>query len=151
MPQADPIPALTSMLQRTIGDRLVGRPETFLEMCSEEILFEFPYAPEDGVHELRGKEQLAEYLPNVPKMLIIRELVPTSVLWATDGEQVVVEFKADGEGRETGIPYLQSYISVIRIIGGRIVHYRDYWNPLAAIRSAGGVDAMRALLAGEDA
>lgn len=39
---------------------------------------------------------------------------------------------------ETGLPYRQSYISVIETRDGRIVRYKDYWNPLVVKRPLGG-------------
>jgi ketosteroid isomerase-like protein len=35
----------------------------------------------------------------------------------------------------TGKPYNQRYISVIETREGRIVKYRDYWNPLILLRA----------------
>ncbi|MBL4733431.1 MAG: hypothetical protein JKY82_12710 [Rhizobiaceae bacterium] len=42
----------------------------------------------------------------------------------------------------TGARYDQNYISVVRVQGGRIVHYRDYWNPLILLEAVGGVEPL---------
>lgn len=63
---------------------------------------------------------------------------------AQDPELMIAEFKSVGKHRETGNPYNQTYISVVRTKDGRIVNYRDFWNPLVAIESVGAVsDAVR--------
>ncbi|MBB3131354.1 hypothetical protein FHS19_006074 [Paenibacillus rhizosphaerae] len=51
-------------------------------------------------------------------------------LWQEDG---MLEFPY----RETGNPYNQTYISVVRTKDGPIESYRDFWNPLVAIESVG--------------
>ena len=45
----------------------------------------------------------------------------------------------------TGEPYDQRYISVIRVRDGHIVHYKDYWNPLALLRTLKGEEVMKAV------
>ncbi len=39
--------------------------------------------------------------------------------------------------KSTGKPYLQNYISVIETKDGKIVHYKDYWNPLVVLAALG--------------
>lgn len=107
-----------------------------------EILFEFPYAPPGGVDRLDGKEALAAYLPGVAGMITIDTLEATAVHPCLDPEVVIIKFVATGQGKATGLPYDQRYISVVRVRDGRIIHYRDYWNPLVALAATGGGDAL---------
>lgn len=51
---------------------------------------------------------------------------------------MIAEFQCDGHVVETGLPYRQSYISVIETRDGRIVRYKDYWNPLVVKEAFGG-------------
>jgi ketosteroid isomerase-like protein len=48
-----------------------------------------------------------------------------------DPAVIVTEFTASGVVVATGRPYQLRYIAVLTIRDGRIMHYRDYWNPLA--------------------
>jgi ketosteroid isomerase-like protein len=61
---------------------------------------------------------------------------------------VIIEFRSQGSGQKTRRPYNQRYINVIRIRDGKIVAYRDYWNPLVALWTA-DKDGIPAELAGE--
>ena len=45
----------------------------------------------------------------------------------------------------TGEPFEQRYISVIRLRDGYIVHYRDYWNPIAALQTMRGREFVESL------
>ncbi|OYU37743.1 MAG: hypothetical protein CFE33_19560 [Pseudorhodobacter sp. PARRP1] len=71
------------------------------------------------------------------------------VLRATDGGVTVLEFTCTGRGLQTGEPYDQTYISVITTQDGRITHYTDYWNPLVALRAAGGEVALSTAMSAE--
>ena len=67
---------------------------------------------------------------------------------STDPEVAVTEFEARGTVVGTGRPYRMRYIAVVTARGGQIVHYRDYWNPLAAAEAMGGVDELSAFADG---
>jgi ketosteroid isomerase-like protein len=42
---------------------------------------------------------------------------------------------ATGKIKDTGEPYDQSYVVVLTAREGRIIRYRDYWNPLKALKA----------------
>jgi ketosteroid isomerase-like protein len=41
------------------------------------------------------------------------------------------------------------YVGVVTLRDGKIINYRDYWNPLVAAAALGGLDAMVSAFAGE--
>ena len=139
---AEPFPGLGTLLRGALGDRIVPDAAGLLDMMADDVVWEFPYSPPGGVDRLDGKAALAAYLPGVAAMITIETLETTAVHPCADGEVVVVEFSATGRGNATGAPYDQRYVSVVRVRDGRIVHYRDYWNPLVAIVATGGVEAL---------
>lgn len=61
----------------------------------------------------------------------------------SDPELVVLEFSGFGEGVITKEAYDQRYISVIRLRARLIVHYKDYWNPIALVRAIKGAMALK--------
>lgn len=138
-PADDLFPSLSALLRDALGDRLAPEATTLLDMVADDVVFEFPYAPPGGVSRLDGRAALAAYLAGVASLIAIDTLVTTAVHPSTDPEVVVIEFAATGRGTATDAPYDQSYISVIRTRDGRIVHYRDYWNSIAA---TGGGEAI---------
>jgi len=56
----------------------------------------------------------------------------------SDPELVVVEFRSTGTFEATGLGYANRYALILRARGGRIVLYREYFNPLALV---GAVDS----------
>jgi uncharacterized protein len=66
------------------------------------------------------------------------EKVDSVVLHETaDPEVVIVEYAAHGRVLATGEPFAMSCINVMTVRDGRIVHSRDYTNPIAAARVLG--------------
>jgi hypothetical protein len=103
----------------------------YLDLCSDDVEFEFPFAPPGRPERLRGRENLRRYL----EPLLARvgyDAITNLVVYETDvAETIVAEMTARLRLLDSGRTYSMRYIAVVRAAGGRIVSYRDYWNPLA--------------------
>lgn len=135
---ADDIESFSGMLRKGLGDRLTAGAESFVDMAADDVVMEFPYAPPGMVTRLESKAAIAEHLKNLGGMLEFDRMGEPVVHRSTDPDLFVLEFAGYGKGVETGEPYDQQYISVIRLRDGKIVHYRDYWNPLVVLRALRG-------------
>nr|WGD87174.1 nuclear transport factor 2 family protein [Bacillus subtilis] len=107
--------------------------KSWMELWDENAVFEFPYAPEGSPKRIEGKAAIYDYIKDYPKQIH----APT-VYRSADTNTMIAEFQCDGHVVETGSPYRQSYISVIETRDGRIVRYKDYWNPLVVKEAFGG-------------
>lgn len=144
--QAEWFAAFADLLRLALGERVDPAAETFLDMVAEEVVMEFPYAPPGVVRRLTGRAALARHLDHLVGVIVIDRFSAPLVHETRDPGIVVVEFGCTGHGVVTGEPYDQRYISVVTVRGGRIVHYRDYWNPLVVLRAIGGGEAPAAAL-----
>lgn len=138
--------SLSGLLRRTIGDRIAPEAEDFLAMCADDVVWEFPFSPPGGVHRLEGSAAVKAYLPKVADLISVSGGSLTAVHRTTDPDVTVLEFEVTGTGIATGLPYDQRYICVVRTRDGRIVHFKDYWNPLTLLSAVGGEQALGAAL-----
>ena len=134
----DKFDSFSGLLRGALGDRLRAGSDV-VDLFTEDVLFEFPYAPEGLPRRLEGISALVDHLARLRPMLDLGEFRLHAVHPAD--ETVVFEFSCMGEGVATGQPYQQDYISVVTLREGRIVRYRDYWNPLVALHALGGAEA----------
>jgi ketosteroid isomerase-like protein len=49
---------------------------------------------------------------------------------------VVLEYASEGHAVSTGAPYLNHFISAITVTDRKIIHWRDYLDPIASVRCA---------------
>lgn len=132
---ADEFDSFGALLRAALGAKL-SPADTFLRLFAEQMVFEFPYAPEGFPHRLLGRDQLAEHLGRLGPML---EFDRFELEAHHDcGNVSVLEFSCTGRGVDTGAAYDQRYISVVTIRDGRIAQYKDYWNPLVVLAALGG-------------
>jgi ketosteroid isomerase-like protein len=144
------IQSFSSLLRQALGDRIDADAVGFVEMMAEDGVMEFPYAPAGLPTRLEGRPAIARHLESLSKIIAFDRMGEAVVHPSTDPNTVIIEFEGFGRGVTTHEPYDQRYVSVIHTAGGRIVHYRDYWNPLVVLRATKGAELVDALTA-EDA
>ncbi|MDY0969224.1 MULTISPECIES: nuclear transport factor 2 family protein [Sphingomonas] len=143
------IESFSSLLRQTLGDRIDADASSFVEMMAEDGVMEFPYSPAGLPTRLEGRAAIATHLMGLSEIIAFDRMGAAVVHPSTDPNVVIIEFEGFGRGVATGEPYDQRYVSVIRTAGGRIVHYRDYWNPLVVLRATKGAALVDALTTGE--
>lgn len=141
----DKFDTFSGLLRGALGKRLAPADD-MPGLFTDDIIFEFPFAPEGLPRRLEGRAALTAHMARLGPLIAFGDLVLEAVY--PSGETVVLEFSCAGAGKATGLPYDQHYISVITLRDGRIAHYRDYWNPLTVLSALGGAEAAVAAYAG---
>lgn len=142
----DKFTSFSDLLRGALGAQLKGGAE-IADLFTEDVVFEFPYAPEGLPRRLDGLTALKGHLTRLGPILELREFTLHAVHFSE--KAVVFEFSCDGQGLATGLPYDQDYISVVSLREGRISYYRDYWNPLVVLSALGGAQTAATAYAGE--
>ena len=144
----DTKPTIVTILKEALGDRLAPSVTNFIDMMAEDFVMEFPYARPGMRPRIEGRTAVVSYLMTVGEGLSVDSFDNVVVHETGDPEVVIVEFEAHGRALKVGEPYDQRYISVIRTRDGRMVHYRDYWNPLQGLKAQLGSAAVDAFVLG---
>jgi ketosteroid isomerase-like protein len=138
--------SFSDLLRAALADRL-SPADSLLDMFAEDVIFEFPYAPEGLPQRLDGVAALEAHLQKLGPLIDFGPMVLGPVHAA--GDTIIFEFSCNGQGVRTGAPYDQEYISVVTLRDGRIERYRDYWNPTVVLTALGGQDVAAAAYAEE--
>ncbi len=113
-------------------------------MFAVDGVLEYPYAPPGLNTPIAGRDAIIANFQRIRKLLRIDGVANVFEIGVSDPDVVVLEFSGRGEGLITKEAYDQRYISVIRLRDGKIVHYKDYWNPIAFLRAVKGSETTRA-------
>ena len=142
----DYAPDVSKILRSALGTRLDPSANTFMDFMADDILFEFPYAPPNGIASLRGKANLANYMEDVVKTVSVESMSLERCIIEDSTNSAVLEFTSRGVNPQTGYRFEQHYIIVLTFSNGYITVYRDYWNPLAILAMQKGEAAINKLL-----
>lgn len=124
--------AQAETIMELFTDRIKNKDyEGFLDLFDEDVIFEFPYAPEALTQLLNGKRALKEYLETLDTLLEIRSFTEPLIHVSAESPVFIAQYKGSGTVLADGKPYEQKYISVVEVKNGKIVRFQDYWNPLA--------------------
>ena len=145
MSETNAAESFPAMLRRVLGRRLRPDAETFPDMFAVDGVLEYPYAPAGLNTPVAGREAIIANFQRIRKLLRIDSVADVSAIEVSDPNLAVLEFSGRGEGLITGEAYNQCYISVIRMRDGSIVHYKDYWNPIALLQAVKGSETTRVL------
>ena len=101
-----------------------------LDLCADDVVFEFPFAPPGRPLRVEGKPALGEYLKALSGRVRLEGVSNLEVHETVKPDVAIIEMTMTGTVTATGAPYEQSYVSVLTVRDGLIARYRDYWNPL---------------------
>lgn len=105
----------------------------WMALCADDIVFEFPFAPDGRPKRLDGKAAVAEYMSHLPGSVELTGPPVLTIHHTVDPETIVIEMRIEGRVPATGDPYAQDYVVILVVKDGLMTHYRDYWNPLVAL------------------
>jgi len=100
---------------------------------TDDLVLEFPFA--DPPKRLEGKAVIEPYLTTALGLFTL-DLRVVEVHETTDLDELIVEAAATGTYTPNGAPYENRYVIVYGFRDGLICRQREYYNPLAAQRSA---------------
>jgi ketosteroid isomerase-like protein len=128
-------PPASEIFEQALPGIQAGDLSDLLERCTDDVVFEFPFAPADRPGRVEGRDAVREYLGPIFARTQTQSLSGLVIHQTVDLAVAVIEFTAtvqigDGPTREV------SYVVVLTIRDGQIARYRDYWNPLALASGA---------------
>jgi uncharacterized protein len=119
------------LLKRALDKFLAKDIEGWADLCDENIVVEFPFAPDIASRRIVGRDAIYDYLRNYPNVIDLKT-TPTMMIHDTsDPNMSIAEWSASGQVISSGKPYEMSYATFVTFHNGLIVNYREYWNPMA--------------------
>jgi ketosteroid isomerase-like protein len=112
--------------------------ERFLNVWHDDGVQIMPYAPEELPARFEGKEAIRRYFGDLlAKCKTVH--IPSRVFHFTnDSNRVWVEFYGEIQIKATGKTCINTYVCLFTLRDGRIVEYKEYFNPLIYLNAFGG-------------
>lgn len=127
------------LLSRSLDRFLAKDMRGWADLCHEDVVAEFPFAPKDSPARLEGRAALYDYLKGYPNFIDIRSLPARRIYPTDDANVAIADWSASGRVIANGNPYEMRYATFVTVRDGLIVNYREYWNPLAFIEAMSGL------------
>lgn len=116
-------------LKSVFNKMSTGRSVETISDITDDFEFELPYGPDRQPVKVKGKEpwkQMNEMTWGAFKQF---GLEITKVHDMLNPDEVILEYRSEGEVAHTGKPYLNRYIGYFRFNKGLICEWREFHNP----------------------
>ncbi|WP_329248380.1 nuclear transport factor 2 family protein [Actinoallomurus sp. NBC_01490] len=122
----------------------------FGDLLADDAIVETPFAPPGSPTRVEGREEwLRRTEPERANFPVRFEEVRNVVVHETaDPEVIVVEYELAGVIPATGYRGSESFIGVLRVREGKVVHWREYQNTLAIAAVLGRLPDLAAAYGG---
>src|SRR4028119_730183 len=107
-------------------------------LCADDVVAEFPFAPQGSPTRLEGREAVYEYLRNYPSVINVRSINQIRMYSTGDPNVAIAEWSSSGEVLTNGNTYEMSYATFVTFKDGLIISYREYWDPHAFLQAMSG-------------
>jgi uncharacterized protein len=140
---------------REVVDRLLAaavseRPEDMADCYAEQVVIEMPFSA--GLYPSRiesTREEMRERYRAHRAVRHYERLSDVRIHETTDPEVVIAEYTLHGRMVASGEAFTMTFVMVITVRDGVIVHSRDYTDPVAGARLLGRLPELVSALAGE--
>ena len=131
-------PSAAQVLERSLDAFLSKDMKAWSELCDENVVVEFPFAPEGSPSKLEGRQAIYEYLRNYPDTIDIKGIPVSRIYLTDDPNTAIAEWSVTGTVISNGNPYNMSYATFVTVRDGLIAKYKEYWNPMAFLKALSG-------------
>jgi len=135
MPTPEDTPPLTPrQVFELIRESSIHRNIPVEDLYAPDGVHEWPFPLPGGPGRLNGREEIRAFYAAGHERhseVEFHEFRNVVIHETTDPEVIIAEYDIPGRYTPTGESFVFSYILVLRVRDGKIIHLRDYLNPLA--------------------
>ncbi len=114
------------------------RAEQDGDIYTEDLVVEFPYAPEGHTRQLDGPEACLAFFSRISSFALGFKISEPTIV--SDGDTFVAEYHGSATFKESGLPYEQDYVLVATVEDGKLKSLREHYDPLRVLRAMGEID-----------
>ena len=137
-PASGEAPTAVQLLRRSLDTFLAKDIAGWVALCDENVVVEFPFAPDEASRKTVGRAAIYEYLKDYPNVIDLRKTNTMTFYASGDPDVAIAEWSVSGQVISNGNPYDMRYATFATFKNGLIVNYREYWNPLAFMAAMNG-------------
>lgn len=131
-----------ALLQRYTQSLFEKDIDGWMSLLDDNYVLELPFAPQGRPNRIEGKQALYAYINGLLNSGIeFVSITQQQIHLTLDPTIMIVEIIGEGRITSTGKTYNATYVWVMQTKDGKLIHQRDYWNPLATIEARKDLNA----------
>ncbi|TRW80267.1 hypothetical protein FK535_19740 [Mycolicibacterium sp. 018/SC-01/001] len=115
----------------------LAEPGHFFDLLADDVVIEYVVTTPGSPKRLDGRAAVAELYRRYGDSLTLQRCVGLGVYHDPVQGVAVLDYASEGNSVRERRPYANNYMSVVTIRDRKVVHWRDYVNPLAVFDALG--------------
>lgn len=109
--------------------------EDYFDLLADDVVFEFVISVPGYPRRVVGRRRIIDLYSGYDDYMTVHSADNLRVY--RDADTVILEYEVHGESVGTGRAYDNRFVSIVTVKNHKIVHWRDYLDPIAIFDAAG--------------
>ena len=125
------------LVERHLKNAGIPREEQDATIYTEDLIVEFPYAPEGHTRKLDGPEAFLAFFARISSFAEGFSITQPTLI--SEGDSFVAEYHGSATFKDTQLPYEQDYVLVGTVRDGKLAHLKEHYDPMRVLRAMGEI------------
>jgi ketosteroid isomerase-like protein len=129
---------------RVIREGLKGlaKGNDYFDLLADDVIFEYVISVPGYPRRVQGRQSIIDLYSRYDDYMRVHSADNLRIYRDPEASVVVLEYEVHGESVQTGRPYNNRFVSIITVKDTKVVHWRDYLDPIAVFEATGWPDAL---------
>ena len=111
--------------------------EDFFDLLADDVVFEFVISVPGYPRRIQGRDAVLDLYRDYDNYMNVHSADGLRVYRDLDASIVVLEYEVHGHPVHGEGAYDNHFVSIITVADGKVVHWRDYLDPIAVFNATG--------------
>ena len=111
--------------------------EDYFDLLAEDVVFEYVISVPGYPRRVEGRQNIIDLYSGYSDYMELRSADNLRVYRDREASVVVLEYEVHGKSVQTGRTYNNRFVSIVTVNDRKVVHWRDYLDPVAVFDAAG--------------
>jgi uncharacterized protein len=127
---------------RIIREGLKGlaKGDDYFDLLADDVIFEYVISVPGYPKRVQGRQSIIDLYSGYDDYMRVHSADNLRIYRDPETSIVVLEYEVHGESVQTGRPYNNRFVSIITVANTKVVHWRDYLDPIAVFEATGWPD-----------
>lgn len=127
---------------RIIREGLKGlaKGDDYFDLLADDVIFEYVISVPGYPKHVQGRQSIIDLYKGYDDYMRVHSADNLRIYRDPEASIVVLEYEVHGESVQTGRPYNNRFVSIITVANRKVVHWRDYLDPIAVLEATGWPD-----------
>jgi ketosteroid isomerase-like protein len=129
---------------RVIREGLKGlaNGDDYFDLLADDVIFEYVISVPGYPKRVHGRQRIIDLYSGYDEYMRVHSADNLRSYRDPEASVVVLEYEVHGESVQTGRPYNNRFVSIITVKDTKVMHWRDYLDPIAVFEATGWPDTL---------